>query len=278
MNGLFQRAATGILFVLIITAGIYWGPIAFVLLFAAVDWLCLREFIGLVLSRQHRRDIVRRVLGIGLGMVPFLLSTILQLELVQNRGSFIAISALLFFPFVFMSFIYELYTKSDRPFSNVAFIMLAMVYIGVPFSLLTFVAIDRGEYYPNLVFALLAMNWINDTGAYLVGSRFGKTPLFPSISPKKTWEGSLGGMAATLLLSLIICNVFGELRTIDWIVLSAIVVVFGSLGDLVESMLKRSVKVKDSGHLLPGHGGMLDRFDAFIFLLPFAAAYLLWLR
>lgn len=233
---------------------------------------------GLVLSRKHRRDMIRRTLGIGMGMVPFFLATILQLELVHDQSSFIAIAAILLFPFIFSSFIYELYTKSDRPFSNVAFIVLAMVYIGVPFGLLTFVAFDGGQYYPHLVFALLAMNWINDTGAYMIGSRIGKTPLFPSISPKKTWEGSLGGMAATLLLSLSICNWLGNLRVIDWITLSVIVVVFGSLGDLVESMLKRSVKIKDSGSILPGHGGILDRFDAFIFMLPFATAYILWIR
>ncbi len=278
MSSLLQRATTGFLFVLVIVLGIYGGAITSILLFAIIDWLCLREFLGLVLSRNHRRDIVRRVLGIGFGLLPYLFATVLQLNLVPNRESFIAIAAILFFPFVFISFIYELYTKSDRPFSNVAFIVLAMVYIGVPFGLVPFIAFVDGEYFPNLIFALLVMNWMNDSGAYLVGSRIGRTPLFPSISPKKTWEGSLGGMAATLLASLLICQVFTELRLIDWIVLSVIVVVFGSLGDLVESMLKRSVKIKDSGSLLPGHGGMLDRFDAFIFLLPFATAYLLLIR
>ncbi|NBC07125.1 MAG: phosphatidate cytidylyltransferase [Bacteroidetes bacterium] len=278
MSGLLQRATTGFFFIAIITLCIYLGPTTFVLLFTVITWLCLREFLGLVLSRTHRRDIIRRILGVGMGMVPFFLATILQLQLVSNRSSFIAIAAILFFPFIFSSFIYELYTKSNRPFSNVAFIVLAMIYIGVPFGLLTFVAFDEGQYYPNLVFALLAMNWMNDSGAYLVGSRIGKTPLFPSISPKKTWEGSLGGMATTLILSLGICFWIGELRLADWVVLSVIVVVFGSLGDLVESMLKRSVKIKDSGTLLPGHGGMLDRFDAFIFMLPFATAYILWIR
>jgi phosphatidate cytidylyltransferase len=273
-----QRAVTGLIFVAIITFCVYWGASTFVILFALITWLCLREFLGLVLTRNHRRDLIRRGLGVGMGMLPFVLATILQMELVQDRSSFIAITAILVFPFIFSSFIYELYTKSDRPFTNVAYIVLAMVYIGVPFGLLTFIAFDEGVYYPNLVFALLAMNWANDSGAYFIGSRFGKTPLFPSISPKKTWEGSLGGMAITLALSLGICNFFGDLHMTDWVVLSVIVVVFGSLGDLVESMLKRSVQIKDSGSLLPGHGGMLDRFDAFIFLLPFATAYILWIR
>jgi phosphatidate cytidylyltransferase len=278
MNGLIQRAITGIIFVLVVTGCIYAGPVSFVALFAIITGGALWEFFGLVLTKQHRRDMIRRMLALGLGLVPFFMSTIVQLDLVQNRESFIAISSLLFFPFTFSVFIYELYTKSERPFENVAFVMLGMVYIGVPFALLLFVAFDGGLYYPNLVFALLVMNWVNDSGAYFVGSKFGKTPLFPRISPKKTWEGSAGGMIFTLVFGMILYYTFQELELRDWLVLAAIVVIFGSLGDLVESMLKRSVQIKDSGGLLPGHGGLLDRFDAFIFLLPFATAYLLWIR
>lgn len=278
MNGLIQRGITGLIFVLIVTVCIYASPVSFVILFAVITGGSLWEFSGLVMTRQHRRDMIRRMLALGLGMIPFLMSTIVQLDLVRNRESFIAISALLFFPFTFSVFIYELYTKSQRPFINVAFVMLGMVYIGVPFALLLFVAFDGSAYYPNLVFALLVMNWVNDSGAYLIGSKLGKTPLFPRISPKKTWEGSAGGMALTLIFGMLLCYTFEELHLQDWLVLAAIVVIFGSLGDLVESMLKRSVKIKDSGGLLPGHGGLLDRFDAFIFLLPFATAYLLWVR
>ncbi|WP_246141639.1 phosphatidate cytidylyltransferase [Phaeodactylibacter luteus] len=278
MKGLVQRAVTGLLFVAVITVCIYASPISFVILFTLVAGLCLWEFFGLVLTRNHRRDLVRRNLALALGMVPFLLSVTIQLNLVADRESFIAFAALLLFPFLFSAFIYELYTKSERPFVNVAFVMLGMVYIGVPFALLLFVAFDAGAYYPNLIFGLLLMNWMNDSGAYLVGSRIGKTPLFPRISPKKTWEGSAGGMALTLIAGVACFYSSNDLQFKDWMALAVIVVVFGSLGDLVESMLKRSVRIKDSGTLLPGHGGLLDRFDAFIFLLPFATAYILWVR
>ncbi|TAK40283.1 MAG: phosphatidate cytidylyltransferase, partial [Saprospiraceae bacterium] len=122
------------------------------------------------------------------------------------------------------------------------------------------------------------LTWMNDTGAYIIGSLFGKHLLFSRISPKKTWEGTFGGIAITFLVAFLFCVFTNELRFRDWIILGAIVSIFGSVGDLVESMLKRSVGVKDSGNLLPGHGGVLDRFDAFIFVLPFAAAYLLWIR
>ena len=122
------------------------------------------------------------------------------------------------------------------------------------------------------------LTWGNDTGAYLIGSVIGKTPLFPRISPKKTWEGSLGGVAVTFIIAWLLSIYTQELTLQTWLVLAGIVSVFGSTGDLIESMLKRSLGVKDSGTIMPGHGGFLDRFDAFMYMIPFAAAYLLWIR
>lgn len=278
MKGLLRRGATALIFVAVMLGGIYGGRHAFVLLFALITGLCLWEYFNIVLSRNQPRSMLRRWLGLALGMVPYLLASVVQLNLVQQKESFIAIASLLFFPVIFSAFIYELYSRSEQPFANVAFIVLGMAYIGVPFALLEFIAFDDGRFYANTVFGLLAMTWVNDTGAYMVGSRFGKTPLFPRISPKKTWEGAAGAALATFLVALLVYKLFGGLRLMDWLVLAAIVALFGSLGDLVESMLKRSAQVKDSGSILPGHGGLLDRFDGFIFLLPFATAYILWVR
>ncbi|MCB0570994.1 MAG: phosphatidate cytidylyltransferase [Phaeodactylibacter sp.] len=278
MNALLRRGATALIFVAAMLGGIYGGRHAFVLLFALITGLCLWEFFNIVLLRNQKRDLIRRWLGIILGMVPYLLASVVQLDLVQQKESFIAIASLLFFPVIFSAFIYELYSKAEQPFANVAFIVLGMAYIGVPFALLEFIAFEDGQFHANTVFGLLAMTWVNDTGAYLVGSRFGKTLLFPRISPKKTWEGAAGAAILTLLAAVLIHQWLGSLRLIDWLALATIVVLFGSLGDLVESMLKRSAKLKDSGTILPGHGGLLDRFDGFIFLLPFATAYILWVR
>ena len=122
------------------------------------------------------------------------------------------------------------------------------------------------------------MVWATDIGAYFAGRKFGKNKLYPLVSPKKTWEGSIGGVVITILIAILMSFFFKECTMTQWIVLAIIVVIFGSIGDLVESMLKRSYSIKDSGTLLPGHGGFLDRFDAFIFLIPFATAYLLWIR
>jgi phosphatidate cytidylyltransferase len=278
MKGLLTRVSTAIIFVLVMLGGLYGGRYTFVMLFALITAFCLWEFLGIVLSKQSKSDRIRLTLGIIIGLTPFLLISALQLELVKQTEDYIAYSTFLFFPLLFTAFIYELYTKSEKPFANVAYMILGLVYIGVPFALLDLIAFDGYYFYANTVFGLLLLTWCNDTAAYFVGSQLGKTPLFPRISPKKTWEGTLGGITITFILAYVLSLVFTELRLIDWMILAAIVSIFGSLGDLVESMLKRSVQVKDSGSLLPGHGGFLDRFDGFIFLLPFAAAYLLLIR
>ena len=261
-------------------AGLFGGRYTFVFLFAVIAVLCLWEYFNMVMVRYSRRDTTRMFLGVAFGMTPFVLSTILHMRpsMASTSDQFVIITSILFFPFIFLSFIYELFSGSRHPFRNVGFLVLGMVYIGAPFSLLDFIAFDDGEFSAIVVFGLLLLTWMNDTGAYVIGSKFGKTPLHPRISPNKTWEGTVGGVATTFVVGWLFCVFTSTLRLVDWMVLSAIVAVFGSLGDLVESMLKRSVGVKDSGTLLPGHGGVLDRFDAFIFLLPFAAAYLLSIR
>lgn len=118
------------------------------------------------------------------------------------------------------------------------------------------------------------MLWTNDTGAYLAGRFFGKHKLFERISPKKTWEGSIGGGILTIGVAFILSVYFTNLDQTNWIVLAILVAVFGGLGDLVESMLKRSLNIKDSGNLLPGHGGILDRFDGLLLSIPFIYSYL----
>lgn len=269
---------TAIIFVIIMVAGMYTGPYTFNVLFLLIAAGCLFEFFGMTLDRHTRRDTVRKTLGIALGLLPFILVGILSLGYADDSTSFIQFSSLLFAPFIFIIFIYELYSNSEAPFVNIAFLILGLFYIGIPFALVDFIAFDGDFFYYRIVFGLLVLTWVNDTGAYLVGSRIGKTPLFPRISPNKTWEGSLGGAVTCLIFGYLLHLVFDEIGVVQWMVLALIVAVFGSLGDLVESMLKRSVGVKDSGTLLPGHGGLLDRFDAFIFVVPFAAAYLLYLR
>lgn len=278
MQELARRTATGVVFVLVMITGIYSGRWGYSLLFTAVTSLSLWEFLYLVLDRKSRRDRIRKALGLLLGIVPFAHSLVLQLDIINDPIDFVIITSILYSPLVFGAFVYELFMASEKPFVNLAFLMLGVFYIGIPFGLLNFVAIHQGMYLPNIVMGLLLLIWANDSGAYLVGSRLGRHLLLPRISPKKTWEGTLGGLLFTLLTAFLLHLFFLELRLIDWLVLAGIIAVFGSIGDLVESMLKRSLSVKDSGKILPGHGGMLDRFDGLIFSLPYATAYLLWIR
>ena len=278
MKGLLRRALTAVIFVIVMLGGLFGGHYSFVALFTLITALCLWEYLGLVLEQAGKKDRIRKLLGLGMGIMPFILASIVQLNLISDRESFIVFASILFSPFVFLSFVYELYTDSEKPFTNLAYLILGVFYIGIPFALLDFIAFSGNFFYATTVLGLLILTWTNDTMAYLIGSQIGKTPLFPRISPKKTWEGTLGGAAVSFIAAYLLSIYITDLRLVDWLVLAFIISIFGSLGDLVESMLKRSHKIKDSGSLLPGHGGFLDRFDGFIFMLPFAAAYLLWIR
>lgn len=275
MSTFVRRVLTAIVFVAVMVGGVYAHPYTFVGLFALITGLSLWEYLNLALAEtKGRRDGNRKVLGLILGMIPFVLIALQKLELVHH-AQYVWYAGVLMLPLVFLAFVYEMYTASEKPFANIGILLLGMVYIGIPFALLLLIGFYQDTFSPNIVFGLLALTWMNDTGAYLVGSQIGKNKLFPRISPGKTWEGSAGGVVVTFIIGYLLSLLFDDLRLQDWLVLAGIVALFGSIGDLVESMLKRSLNIKDSGNLLPGHGGILDRFDAFIFLLPFAAAYLL---
>lgn len=272
MSGLAQRVVTAFFFVAVMVGGIYGGRITFVLLFALITIMCLWEFLNLTLPKNT----TRKIIGVLIGLFPFVMVALLKLDVMPNPGKHILHSSLLILPLVFLTFIYELFTKSEKPFSNLGMLVLGVVYIGLPLASINFIAYESGMYNPNLLLGLLLLTWANDTCAYFVGSKFGKTKLLERISPKKTWEGTMGGVLGTIGLGVILSYVFPEVTLTKWIGLAIIAALFGGIGDLIESMLKRSIGVKDTGTILPGHGGFLDRFDAFLFMLPFAAAFLLW--
>lgn len=273
------RILTAIVFVAVMLGGLYGGLYPFVALFTLITALCLWEFIGMCLVAQNPVNIRHyKVAGTIMGVLPVVIVGIYKLGIPADPFVFLRKATILSIPFLFLIFVRELYAKTKEPFNNIAHLFLGMVYIGLPISMLLFVGIDGATYYPNTVFGLLLLTWMNDSGAYFIGSQIGKTPLFPRISPNKTWEGSIGGAVTALITGYILSLIFTEQTTLTWLVLAGLTVIFGSIGDLIESMLKRSKNVKDSGDFLPGHGGFLDRFDAFIFVLPFVAAYLLYIR
>jgi phosphatidate cytidylyltransferase len=163
----------------------------------------------------------------------------------------------------------ELYEKQQDPITHMAYIFLGQCYIALPVSVLNLIAfsgIAEGTpvYNPLLILSLFIFIWVNDTGAYLVGILIGKHRLFERISPKKSWEGFFGGLLLTLAISLVFACFDKEVPWYHWTALSFVVVIFGTWGDLIESLIKRTLEVKDSGQSLPGHGGFLDRFDSLL--------------
>lgn len=277
IDGMRTRFVTSVFFVVIMLAGILIGKYSFTLLFGLIALLCLREFLGAGLETNGSSKKWLNVLGILFGLTPFLALMGIQMEFWSSAALMQA--AVLFPILLFAVFLLELFRTSEAPFAAIGQIFTALVYIGIPFALLGIIAFDdSGAYRKFLILGLVILTWTNDTWAYILGSRFGKTPLYPKASPKKTWEGTLGGGLCSVIMAIILSQFIPDIRMADWIVLALLVFVFGTLGDLVESMFKRSRQIKDSGNLLPGHGGLLDRFDGFIFHLPFTAAYvILWM-
>ncbi len=274
-KNIITRGLTALVFVPTVLAGLFGGKYAYSLLFLVVLVACSLEYYELLFpkgeERQHR---FRKYYGVFLSCILYVVVAFNYLFI--NFGFEVQDLTVLLLFLAFFSFIYELFRESESPFTNISLSLSGILYIGVPMTFVLFLGFGHTPAFDSkLVIALIVMNWLNDTGAYLVGSFFGKTPLFPRISPKKTWEGTIGGVTFAFVTGYIFSLFYTKLglQLWDWFALAAIVAIFGNLGDLVESMLKRSTGVKDSGKFLPGHGGMLDRFDAFIFLLPFAAAY-----
>ena len=276
--------------------------VSYHLLYAVICGLCLWEFSGLLFSEGLNYRLLRRFLLVALGFLPTAFVLVVHvvaqlfdsakvgalgnlfdpggifqiLEMVRKLPAFFfALLALLPFSLLLI----ELFLPDGNGFANLGKYLTGLIYLGVPLVLPHLMASWYGEFQPWTMFGILLLVWTSDVMAYLVGSRFGKRLLFPRISPKKTWEGTIGGVFCAMAVGLGLGFVFplvgfGELEALDWLLLGLVCAVFGTLGDLVESMLKRSLNIKDSGDVLPGHGGWLDRFDALVFTLPFAVAYL----
>ncbi len=259
MKNFWQRTLTGILFVLIIIGGIVYSPFSLFVVFFVITILGMTE--------MHQMIKVN-------GTNPSYFLTLLS-------GSFVYVSAFLvssgishtklfylFIPVALSVFIAELFRKQEKPFQNIASTFIIVLMVAVPFALLHKIAFMNGYYNFRTPLIIFVLVWLNDTGAYLFGVSIGRHKMFPRISPKKSWEGTIGGLLVTLLGAGEVYILWPALSLPQWLVFGALVSVFAVFGDLSESMLKRSFNVKDSGTLLPGHGGVLDRFDSILFVIP----------
>lgn len=275
-KNLIVRTITGVLFVAIMVSG-FLNAMAMMVLFCVITGLTMWEYTGLVNSHVAGATVNRFISTVG-GVYFFIAAGAWASGIVT--GFAVLVPYILTVVYLLIS---ELYTKSNNAVADWAYTMLGQLYIAMPLALINILAFpyqDPQSYDMFLPLSVFILLWCNDAGAYCVGSLIGRHKLFPRISPGKTWEGSIGGGVLAVIAAAIIGYLVNSgdeghlLNTWQWLGLAVVVVVFGTWGDLVESLFKRTLGIKDSGNILPGHGGMMDRFDSSLMAIPAAVIYL----
>jgi phosphatidate cytidylyltransferase len=269
LKNVVQRTVSGIIYLVVIIGSLFLGQFTFAVLFLIISLLALYEYYGMAVVSGGTPFTIQ---GLIAGALIFAISFLVTSGVVPREmlGLILVIPVLLFLT--------ALYSKGDDIIRNIAVTFLGLVYIILPMSVMIILAFPdaTGHVYTHrVVLGIFALVWINDTGAYLTGMTLGRHRLFSRISPKKSWEGAIGGGVLTVATSMWMVALMDILTRTDWIVLAVIVSIFGVYGDLTESLFKRSVDMKDSGSVMPGHGGILDRMDSVLFVMPVAVGYLL---
>ncbi|HMJ69867.1 MAG TPA: phosphatidate cytidylyltransferase [Cyclobacteriaceae bacterium] len=266
LPNLAQRIITGVLGSAAIIFGVVFSEWTYFIVFFIICILSLLEFYTLT---GLDGLVPQKTFGTICGMAVFCISFFVERGDVSHKFYY------LIFPLVSFVYMIKLYKRFERkPFTNIAFTFLGIFYVAVPFALMNIAAYEDGSYNFEIVFGCLFILWATDTGAYFAGTYFGKSKLFERISPKKSWEGAVGGAVLALIFAFGIAYFFQSLALWQWMVVAAIIIVGGTYGDLIESLLKRSIEIKDSGDSLPGHGGFLDRFDGLLISAPSIVAFL----
>lgn len=287
LRSFLLRTMTAVVLVAVMVGAILWGPYSFIAFFLILTAGILGEFYTLI-NTSAEVHIYRPLHCFGGALIVF--CSFCVASHVTSNWIF-----LLYALYMMAMFISRLYTKQKNPLRELAYIIMGQLYIAYPIAMLSALAFHTlafplnevlKDYSPLFVLSLFFFIWINDTGAYLTGCTFGKHRLFPSVSPKKSWEGFWGGLIFAMLLGWglsyeVVWNFLGinlheglRLSSLEWIGMGLIVSIFSTFGDLIESFVKRGVGVKDSGNILPGHGGLWDRFDSLIMAAPAMLGYL----
>lgn len=276
MHNFLIRTLTGIVYVALLVTCTVFGPVPSFFFYSIIAVLCTLEFC-LVLNRETMSSLQTPLVSLA----TLLLVSTSWLFCIGSAS--VARMAALYGLLLIYIFVSELYRAKEIPIRDWALVAMSQLYVALPMSLLPFLSITtnaEGElvYSWMLPLSLFIFIWVNDTGAYISGMllhNYFPAKLFPRISPKKSWVGSIGGGVFTLLASVAAYKFFPETMSLwQWSGLALVVVVFGTWGDLIESLLKRTLSIKDSSHILPGHGGFLDRFDSALLAIPAAAIYL----
>ena len=266
-SNLVQRAITSLVGAALILAALIYSDWTYFLIFATILGMSQMEFYKL---SGLDGMLPLKSFGTILGLLIFTLTFLVEKEQFPHEYLY------LIFPLVSLTFFIKLYKKTDKkPFTGVAYTYLGIFYVAVPISLLNLAVFSvDGLYHYEILIGCLLILWASDSGAYFAGTRFGKTKLFERVSPKKSWEGFLGGAFSALVVAFVLSQYFVVLEDWKWLVIAGIIIIAGTYGDLIESLFKRSIEIKDSGSVLPGHGGFMDRFDGLLLSAPFITAFL----
>jgi len=264
IKNLGVRILTGGIFVSVLIAGMIINEFSFLIVFSIITLLALHEFYGLLLGEGKTK--LNKTINIIGGLILFLASYFYFSSSVKSLVVFVPYAI-----YILAIFICELFAKRENPILSLSYSVLGQIYLAFPLSLLSYLAFGyeaSGTYHFAMLLALFVFIWVNDSFAYLIGSMLGRHRMFERISPKKSWEGFIGGVIFTIVAAIIYSMFFTQMTMWGWIGFALVMIVFGTLGDLIESLFKRTLQVKDSGNLLPGHGGILDRIDSVVFAIP----------
>jgi phosphatidate cytidylyltransferase len=270
LNNLTRRTLTGAYIVIFTLGGFWLHPVSFLATGLVILAGTMYEYYMMIRNTDNKPQILP---GIITGVIAYSIASLVAARYLEYRFLLVLI------PLVITIMIAELYRKQEKPFDSLAHTFFPLIYCALPVSLMPFSAfshsglssiIGHGDviFSPGIIIGFFILLWVNDSGAYLVGTAIGRHRLMERISPKKSWEGFFGGMVLSALSAWLLSGWLGVVRTEKWIIISLIISVAGTYGDLTESMLKRSLGVKDSGTVMPGHGGFLDRFDSALFAFP----------
>lgn len=259
------RAITGFFFIVILIGAVLLGPYVFVSLFSLIATCCVYEFYRMVHTENTQPLFF---LGVGVTALGLALVGFVFLDLLPYSVLSFGIVAIL------LIYIATLFRKTTHPIQDVAYSLFGLIYAATPFIFFIGLGFVKDTYNAYIPLGFLILLWTNDTGAYLAGRSMGRRKLFERISPNKTWEGFIGGVVLAVIAGGILSHYFGVFPVWSWMCMALIIGIFGTFGDLVESMLKRNVGVKDSGNILPGHGGLLDRFDGLFIAAPLVYLFL----
>ena len=261
------RTITGFFFIIVMLASMLLGHYVFGIFYLLLSSFCLWEFYGLIKQSGVKPN---QFAGIASGIFLYVVFALITYDDSSRYHQLLFLLPLI----LCLIFIPELYRKHDAPITNIAYTFFGIIFVVVPFVFFHAMAYISNSFNFHFPLAFFIILWTNDTGAYLSGYFFGRTKLFERHSPKKTWEGFIGGVILSCVAAYIISIYYNDLKWSNWIVVAILISCFGTMGDLVESMFKRSINVKDSGGILPGHGGLLDRFDGLLLAAPIVYTYL----